>query len=172
MAVLSRVSCDYDPNEDRMRFSAETESGQHQVLWCTHRLLNRLLPHLIAWLEKQAGPAESPGRTHEPADRGTRQGFAQETAAARIKPQTPVQADSNQATHLIREIDIKTNKLGVVLIFKHDAEADSLSLQSEQLRQWLIIMYRIWQHTEWPDEIWPAWIAGLGDQAGSATELH
>jgi hypothetical protein len=72
---------------------------------------------------------------------------------------------------LIKEVDIKFSDQGAILIFKHDGGSDSLPMRHEQLRQWLLIMFRLWPQSEWPGEFWPDWIAGLGDQPGSEDKI-
>ncbi|MCI5106618.1 MAG: hypothetical protein MRY76_07900 [Pseudomonadales bacterium] len=174
MTILSRVSCHYDPNEDRIRLTGEAEDGNTRVLWSSHRLLKRLLPHLVQRLESNPVPDQGGTQTTASDISNSRQGFAQETAAAKIKLQNPVQADDSQLSYLIKEVDIKANDEGVALIFKHEAGDDTLVLGNEQLRQWLLILHRIWQGTEWPQDFWPTWITGLGNKppAGEDQGLH
>ena len=53
MRVLHRLTTDYVEEEDRIRVSGASANGDTVVLWLTQRLLNRLVPHLTAWLAAQ-----------------------------------------------------------------------------------------------------------------------
>lgn len=55
MAELQRFTTEYVEIEDRIRLAGETAPGHTVVLWLTQRLLARLLPHLLQWLEQQTG---------------------------------------------------------------------------------------------------------------------
>lgn len=51
---LNRVTTVYVDLEDRFRLSGKTQDGQVLVLWLTQRLLCRLVPHLVRWLDQRA----------------------------------------------------------------------------------------------------------------------
>ena len=57
MATLQRITTEYIDQEDRIRLTGELAHGATVVLWITQRLLNRLIPHLTAWLSRQIAPA-------------------------------------------------------------------------------------------------------------------
>jgi len=50
---LQRMSTEYIVGEDRIRLSGEVENAASVVIWLTRRLLERLLPAVLNWLEGQ-----------------------------------------------------------------------------------------------------------------------
>ena len=58
MNRLERITTEYIDKDDRIRLTGEPAQGDAVVLWFTQRLLNRLVPHLTAWLSGQLAPAD------------------------------------------------------------------------------------------------------------------
>ena len=55
MPELQRITTEFIDSEDRIRLCGECSPQQTVVLWLTQRMLNRLVPHLLNWLEQQTG---------------------------------------------------------------------------------------------------------------------
>ena len=81
-AVLERCTTEYAEDEDRLRLSAELANGNTVVLWLTQRLLNRLVPHLVQWLEKQTAGVAAISSVQARTSNAM-QGFAQERRGQR-----------------------------------------------------------------------------------------
>lgn len=146
---FKRFTTEYIDFEDRLRLAAETDEGGRVLLWLTQRLLQRLLPVLLRWLEQQAG--QTP---HAEA----LQGFAQQAARAELRPQVPVPADEGDAGWLVHSVDIIQTSQNVCLNFKGAAgNAVSLTLEAKPLRQWLNIVHDAYAKAEWRLEGWPEW---------------
>ena len=172
MAELQRITTLFVDSEDRIRLAGEDGAGQTQVLWLSQRLLNRLLPHLCAWLEQQA-PA--PGRSYADAARSeVLQSFAQLAAQAALEPQVPVPSHAPSGAWLVHSVDIATTDQVVTLNFKAAgaAQAATLTLPEQALRQWLNILHDQYAAAEWPLTPWPEWVAQTPTPPTQTTLLH
>ena len=83
MIALKRVTTDYIRSEDRIRLTAETDSGGIVRLWLARPLLNLFLPHAIKWVEQRA-PLPASSQT-DPSAKKQMQEFAQDRAVAAMR---------------------------------------------------------------------------------------
>lgn len=168
-SALRRVTTEYRAQEDRLCLTGERTGGDAVVLWLTQRLLNRLVPHLTAWLERQEGPGEHARVILE---------FQQQAAVGALKPQTLVRPPSDAPGRLVRSVDLVAGPEAVQLGFKGQEAGEvlaSLLLAPNALRQWLGIVYAQYVRGDWPTTVWPAWLAAgtPAPAAGpSAAVLH
>lgn len=179
MHALQRVTTEYVDSEDRIRLSGEFPNGDTVVLWLTQRLMNRLAPHLLAWLvpeaQPQASPIASSGRSSAQAvHHDVVQGFAQQAALAQLTPAPPVRASSPQASWRVESVDITRGEDAVTLTFKGEGDARAtLTFAAQPLRQWLGIIFEQYLRAEWPTAIWPEWMeAARSQKTGDAATLH
>lgn len=173
MTALQRFTTEYIELEDRIRLSGELAEGDTVVLWLTQRLLNRLVPHLTAWLSRQLAPASSIPSV-QAAYQDIVQGFAQQAARAQLAPEAPVRASSEGSVWRVDSVDIAQGDDAVVLTLKGEGEAPAtLTLAAQPLRQWLGIVFAQYQRGEWPTTAWPGWMEAAQPQAApSAMALH
>ena len=167
MCKLKKVTIDYVPVEDRVRLSGECEQGGQLAIWLTRRLLDRLLPVLLDWIEQHA--ADVPGtatraETGAPNRRLPRaeplQGFAQHAARQHLVPQAPVRPGADDASWLAAAVDVKRGRQGVRLALRgarREQRAD-LQLQVKVLRNWLNILHDSYRKADWPLDVWPDWV--------------
>jgi len=169
-AVFERCTTEYAEDEDRLRLSAQLANGDTVVLWLTQRLINRLVPHLVEWLEKQTASMSAipsvQARTSDVA-----QGFAQQAAQAQMKTESPVQAKSAITSWRVDAVDVARRDAAVLLNFKSEPSRQAaMKLSAQQLRQWLSIVYRQYLRGDWPTGAWPDWlkegVSTRGDQDG------
>lgn len=151
---LQRITTVYHAAEDRFRLSGQLPSGHTVVLWMTHRLLLRLIPHLLAWQEKQF-----PGGGQFV---GGMLGFSPIPPQPDRKPEQPVPARG--VSYLIQSVDLNSDTHVISLVFKTGAarvpvEVARLALTPLSLRQWLDIVYDQWGKSGWAMTVWPGWIA-------------
>lgn len=163
MSELRRLTSEYVDFEDRIRLTGEGEDGQRVILWLTRRLLDRLVPHLVDWLERKgrASPDERPSPV--PAARQEAlQSFAQEAVQASMRPEPPVQAHLAERAWLVRSVDLATNPGVPSLNFKGFLEIEQVRFSPGEaaLRQWLGILHGLYGRAGWPQEVWPGWMAG------------
>ena len=158
MITLQRITSEYIESEDRIRLTAISNAEKTLILWLTQRLLIRLIAHFLEWLEKEAPEvARSSAISNE--NKSALQEMAQQSAAAKLQEQSAVTANSEAATLLVKEIDIKMSEEAAVLVFKcDDGQKAKLSFTVQQLRQWLGMIHRLWRLAEWPVSIWPDWM--------------
>lgn len=173
MTTLQRFTTEYIELEDRIRLTGELAHGDTVVLWLTQRLMNRLVPHLTAWLARQLAPASSIPSV-QAAHQDIVQGFAQQAACARLAPEPPVRASSEGSGWRVDAVDIAQGEGAVVLTFKGEGKAQAtLTLAAQPLRQWLGIVFEQYQRGEWPTTVWPGWMEAARPQAApSAIALH
>ncbi|WP_153110544.1 hypothetical protein [Propionivibrio limicola] len=155
VAQLQRITSEYIAAEDRIRLTGETNQGQTVALWLTQRLLGRLMPHLLGWLEQQTG-----GRL----DAEIRQDFAQQAAIASLTPQPPVPPHAQNRSCLVQEVNINATPQNVRLTFRSAGGGDHampafLVLSPLPLRQWLDVLYRLYRTAGWAADFWPDWMA-------------
>ena len=148
--------------EDRIRLAATRGDGARVVLWFTQKLIRRLVPHVVSWLE-----------AHDKAGKSTEvQSFRQQVARAQHKPQPPVKAAEADHSWLVQHIDVASHAHMLRLIFKGgDAQTAILPLTRDAARQWLHILYVGHQRGEWPTENWPEWIRAENQSATPAEML-
>lgn len=154
---LERVTTRYSVAQDRIRLAGELPGGGPVVLWLTQRLLHRLLPPLLAWLQEQGGAANAGAVQALYAD--ALQDFAQQAARAQLQPQAPVQAPEGAPACLVEGVDMGRSPEAVHLVFRDEQGAvAAMVLQAQPLRQWLSILFDAWQQAEWALEVWPEWL--------------
>lgn len=165
-ASLQRLTTEYVDTEDRIRISgAREQGGETLVLWLTQRLLNRLVPVLIAPLEREGNALPRADLLH---------GFAQTAARAALEPQAPVRTDAAQAGWLVRSVDVTPAEGAVHLTFRGgEDEAACLQLAPRALRQWLGIVHDHYRKGDWPLAAWPGWMKESASPIRSpAASLH
>lgn len=174
---LGRVTTVYVDVEDRFRLGGEAQGGQVLVLWLTQRLLCRLVPHLVQWLDKRA-PLQAGSRPVAAAAQ-VMHVFAQQSAVARLSPQAPVETTAAGQDWLVQKVDVATAEETVCLTFRspgEGAEKASVTMDATHLRQWLGIVHAQWRRAGWPPDVWPQWMlepsAGLSGSGSEGAVLH
>ena len=150
MPTFERITTEYIDLEDRIRLAGEVENVAPVVIWLTRRLLQRLLPALLQWLERQddATPRAE-----------VLQSFAQQAARAELTPQAPVRAVAGCAAWLAQSVDITQSEQIISLTFRGaDGQDAALILAAKPLRQWLGIVHDAYLKADWPLNVWPGWI--------------
>lgn len=161
---LGRVTTEYIDREDRLRLSAESSTRLTMVIWLTQRLMQRLVPILLKWLEQRQG------LTNARAD--IMHGWAQQAARAGLSEQHPVKADEARSVWLAQSVDIAQSPDKVVLTFKGpDHERAQWILEADPLRQWLNIVYDAHVVAGWALSVWPEWVTGAALTNQAATKV-
>lgn len=156
MRELQRFTTEYVDVEDRIRLSGESAPGEAEVLWLTRRLVDRLVPHLCAWLEKQGRMGLIP---EDAGVADAMQGFALQAALQSLVPQPPVAPEQARSSRLVQSVDVTAGDDALHLVFRGGDDARvSLVLQVQALRQWLGILHAQCAAGEWPLEAWPSWL--------------
>jgi hypothetical protein len=162
---LKRVSTLYVDREDRVRLTGQAADGAPKVIWLTQRLLQRMIPVLLQWLEQQDPKV---------ANAEVLRSWAQQKARAALVLQSPVQPHEDSDTWLAESVDVAKRARGVRLTFKGVREEQAVvALAVKGLRQWLNIVYGAYLKAGWPVDIWPEWIRDSATpRKRRATVLH
>ena len=154
---LKRVTTEMHELEDRLQLVGELESGEPVVFWLTQRLVKRLVPHLLSWLQP-AAPGVTAAASVPDYHTDAIQSFAQQAAVAQLPEQPPVQAAQQDSTLLIDSIDVVRTPEIIALTFKVGELKATLLMAQQPLRQWLAILHDQCRKGEWALDIWPDWI--------------
>lgn len=161
---LKRATTEYIAVEDRIRLSGDVENASPVVIWLTQRLVLRVLPLLLDWLDKQ---------TDMPLRREVIHDFAQQAAQAGIKRQPPVSTEAAREALLARSVNVTSGTELITLVFIADDEASArFNMTATQLRQWLSILHSVWMNAKWPSAPWPDWIKSEAKPVTQQTLLH
>lgn len=151
MGELQRITTEFVDVEDRILLRGQTTADQVVMIWLTQRLLGRLIPHLLGWLEKQS--------VMDAQLAEVLQGFAQQAARTDLPPQAPVQCKGDTCAWLVLSVDVVSAEEVLQLVFKGaDDLSASLSLGAQALRQWLNILHDQYRVAGWPLQLWPQWM--------------
>lgn len=176
MKHFERITTEYVDAEDRICMAGTLSDGEVVQAWFTQRLLQRLVPALVQWLQAQdAGPTGPDALRAE-----VMHGFAQQAARAQLSPQHPVLPVPGDAVWLVYAVDVARHPRAVRLTFKgtRSGEADvaalgALTLAPQPLRQWLNILYDNYRKAAWPLQAWPDWVSDSAPAAISVpTHVH
>lgn len=161
---IERVTVEYVAAEDRIRLSAAVPGDGPVGLWLTRRLIVRLLPPLLQWLEQQTA--------HLPYAE-LAQAWAQGAALEALSPQPAVPPAGTERSWLVTEVDLVCNAESLVLRLRGaSAHSAEISFCAQTLRQWLGILRDHCAQAEWPLDGWPEWIAGARAPAPPPRHLH
>lgn len=138
--------------------AGELSDGGRLTLWLTQRLLHRLVPALLAWLQQHDVPQAAPDSSQVLYAEAL-QGFAQQAARARLQPLAAVQVEEDSPACLVEAVDVAKSSKNLRLVFRGDAGAvAAMGLQAQALRQWLGILCDVWCKAGWPSQMWPEWL--------------
>jgi hypothetical protein len=161
--LLQRITTEYVEVEDRIRLIAEVHGGPAVVLWLSQRLLGRLLPSLIQWLDGQGGSDATFAHLLH--------GFAQQAAQSELTPQAPVRAEVDGPRWLVHSVDVGGSANLMTLTFRdRSGQAATLSLEVTPMRQWLSILRDLCHKAGWMLNVWPEWFES-GTEAVNAKGL-
>lgn len=167
MPKLERLTTKYYATQDRVCLRGELGPNQTLVIWLTQRLLRRLLPPLLQWLEREQGVDRLRAEVL--------QGFAQQVARAELAPEKPVRVAPESSAWLAQTVALERFEKAVSLTFRgaHEGQEATLLLTDKLLRQWMSILYRICRKADWPQDEWPNWLRKSGLSAvGQGSLLH
>ena len=169
MLPLLRLTSSYINTEDRFQFLGVTDDNTTVTLWMTQRLLLRIIPPLLEWVEQQT-PGQLNAAPTGQSDNDMLLVFAQQAARANYKTMPAVSHDPQGRSALISSVDVGRFSAGIRLVFKAEDQAVAgIVLDAEQLRHWLDIMRRQWKKARWPDNIWPPWLSSADISASADT---
>jgi hypothetical protein len=146
---LRRLTTTYVMEEDRIRLCGAGANDVAVTVWVTQRLVQRLVPVLVAWIEERDRDVLRPE---------VMQSFVQQRAAQSLEPAKPVESEAAGETWLATAVDVHRTPTEVAIVFRDGENQASMGFTQMQLRQWLEILRKCHLVAEWPDGIWPAWM--------------
>ena len=153
MEAINRLTTQFVDLEDRIQVRGATATGKAVTLWLPQRLLNRVILPLC----KRLDPTEGKDPVAE-----VKNSFAQQVAVQSMTPQPAVQPKPNADAFTIRSISIRARTSATDVIFDDRVEQDgsrfSITLDDQQLRQWLSILHAQYVKAEWSLHAWPDWV--------------
>lgn len=149
---LKKVTLHYSPIDDRIRMSAELEDGGYLVLWLTLRFCRLLVSTLCRRIEDTVS-------RQAVFDRDFLLSFRQRAAEWQHQPAAPVSPYDGVVRSVLPErLKASFSSRSVVLKFYIGTEQVArMSLSHTELRQWLGVLYRMFQKAKWPLDTWPEW---------------
>ncbi len=151
LAELSKVTVTYSEVEDRICMSALVKEGDTVVFWLTYRLCSRLIPALTGHLERTVSRSAL-------VDMGLLLACQQRDAEWQHEPSEPVRLSGASLVVLPERVDLSCSADSVILQFLiGDGEMSKLQMSMLEVRQWLAIVHRQFEHAGWPMQVWPEW---------------
>jgi hypothetical protein len=175
MNSIGTVTTVYDEREDRFKLTTEVQDHSLLNLWLNQRILQRLIPHIIDWLDKtEANTAilDSQSKTllKEFAKAEAVDKLASKLNQLSNKP-CETSVESKQSSWLVYEVDLNFSDQYLELSFKSKTNrVAKLPLTKSTARQWIIILHTQWIKSEWDSKIWPDWLTHL--EKGPTLNLH
>jgi hypothetical protein len=148
---LKKVTVSYSPIEDRIRMTAQTESGDSIDFWLTLRLCREIVSVMAEQLS--ASVLQKTQARHAPAV----ESFLQRGAASRRTKAPPVAIEPSES-HLLNKVQIQAGKRGLFLRIPMGDGMAVLPFKYDEARQWLAILFKHFQIAGWPLDFWPDWI--------------
>ena len=143
VTLLSRVTLDYSPDEDRMKLTGLTQEGQLIVAWLSLRLLGRVVPHLLSRYESIATSAVS----NAPP-------LQQSSQSAVSGAEEPVLPAHDTPCFLVGAADITQGTDSIILTLRGGSNEVRFAIPASKMAQWLSGVKNLYQVAEGPMLAW------------------
>lgn len=168
--VIRKLTHAYAAVEDRIALTALTTADETLLLWLTRRLANRLIAPLTAHLDEQVRASAGQAGSAPPE---LLHAFEQSAAEVQLRPQAPVRPEQAAVEGLLTEVDLAPRGDRLVLSLKWAGGRASLAFTPTELRQWLLILHKVYAAAGWTPGPWPDWLRGeLADPNAAARALN
>ena len=161
VTLLSRVTLDYSPDEDRIKLTGSTQEGVLVVAWLSLRLLGRVVPHLLTRYESIATSAISNAAPLQPSQSEVSGG------------EEPVVSAHDTPAFLVGAADISQGTDAIVLTLRGGLDEVRFAIPAPKMALWLSGLKNLYQVAEWPMTIWQdADKILVSSQGGGSVTLH
>ena len=144
VTLLSRLTLDYSPDEDRMKLTGLTREGALVVAWLSLRLLGRLVPHLLTRYEAiVASTGSDTASLH-----GTNPSTMSDGSEA------PVLQQHDTPSFLVGTADMTQGADAIVLTLRGGSDEVRFAIPVSKMAHWLSGLKHLYQVAEWPMTIW------------------
>lgn len=163
VTLLSRLTLDYFPDEDRMKLTGLTQEGALVVAWLSLRLLGRLVPQLLTQYAVITASAAHTAASRQPPNPQEMLGGAEE----------PVLSASDTPTFLVDAVDMTKGTDAIVLTLLGGSDEVRFAIPASKMALWLSGLKHLYQVAEWPMTIWRgADHILLSSAGGGSVTLH
>lgn len=163
VTLLSRLTLDYSPDEDRMKLTGLTQDGALVVAWLSLRLLGRLVPHLLTRYAVIVAPAV-------PTAESLQLSIPQEMSSGAEEPVLPAH---DTPSFLVGTADMTQGTDAMVLALRGAGDEVRFAIPSSKMAHWLSGLKQLYQVAEWPMTIWQgADHILLSSASGGSVTLH
>ena len=142
--LLSRLTLDYSPDEDRMKLTGLTQEGTLVIAWLSLRLLERLVPHLLTRFEALVASTES----NTASLRETKPSTMSDVSEAPVLPQ------HDTPSFLVGAADMAQGTDAIVLTLRGADDDVRFAIPVSKMAHWLSGLKHLYQVAEWPMSIW------------------
>ena len=143
VTLLSRVTLDYSPDEDRMKLTGLTQTGSLVVAWLSLRLLGRVVPHLLTRYESIAASAVSNAAP-----------LQQASQSEVLGAEEPVLPAHDTPCFLAGAADITQGTDSIILTLRGGSNEVRFAIPASKMAQWLSGVKNLYQVAEWPMLAW------------------
>jgi len=162
--LLTRFNTRYAQKIDRMVIVADDLEGTGMILRLHPDLMQQMVGKLCTWIEQTAAPATMvKTKVVTTQQREAYNDMAQSQARVEKvqQPMEPVRPKLFTRHSEPNSLSMTLKGKTLVVDFKDDAQelATRIEIHKQGVRQWLDILHRHWQRSQWNQEVWPAWIA-------------
>jgi hypothetical protein len=163
VTLLSRLTLDYSPDEDRMKLAGLTQEGALIVAWLSLRLLGRIVPHLLTQYASITASAAHTAASRQPPNPQEMLGGAEE----------PVLPASDTPSFLVDAADMTQGADATVLTLRGGRDEVRFAIPATKMTLWLSGLKNLYQVAEWPMTIWQgADQILLSSTSGQSVTLH
>ena len=166
VTLLSRVTLDYSPDEDRMKLTGLTQTGSLVVAWLTLRLLGRVVPHLLTRYESIAASAVS--------NTAPLQQSSQPEVLGGAGAEEPVLPAHDTPCFLVGAADITQGTDSIILTLRGGSGEVRFAIPASKMAHWLSGVKNLYQVAEWPMLAWKdaSQILMSSEGGGGSVTLH
>lgn len=158
---LQKFTTYYGKHQDRLCIDGQSTGGDIVSLWLTYRLLRQLVPALLKLVTPAADNHDKAATLAKWAlDNARTQQKPAKAVTPTLEPGPTGAATPSSACWLISAIGLKSSPHCAILVFRISADKTvaTITFKPEHLRQWLSIVYRLWNAAGWPTNEWPSWV--------------
>ena len=163
VTLLSRLTLDYSPDEDRIKLTGLTQEGALVVAWLSLRLLERIVPHLLTQYAVIAASAAHTAASRQSPNPQEMFGGAEEPVLP--APDTP--------SFLVDAADMTKGTNATVLTLRGADDEVRFAIPASKMAHWLSGLKQLYQVAEWPMKAWQGVDSMLLSSAdGQSVTLH
>ena len=162
--LLTRLTLDYSPDEDRMKLSGLTQNGALVVAWLSLRLLGRLVPHLLNRYEVIAASMQSSIPSLQLSN-------SQEVSGSAAKPVLP---ENDTPSFLVGAADVTQAANAIVMTLRGPGDSVQFAIPKLKMAHWLSGLKNLYQVAGWPMNVWQGvdQILLSSETGGGSVTLH